>query len=158
MEQGTVRTATVEVRASPDVVYDLVSDVRRMGEWSPETHRAEWIDRATGPSVGARFRGSNRRGFLRWSTTPRVLVADAGREFTFVTELRGKPLTKWSYRMSPGDDVTTVTETFEIVNSMAAMEWVLQRVLRIDREQELETGMRQTLERIKAAAEQQRST
>ena len=60
--------------------------------------------------------------------------------------------------MSPGDDVTTVTETFEIVNSMAAMEWALQRVLRIDREQELETGMRQTLERIKAAAEQQRST
>ena len=38
------------------------------------------------------------------------------------------------------------------------MEWVLQRVLRIDHEQELETGMRQTLERIKAAAEQQRST
>ncbi|HAY67306.1 MAG TPA: hypothetical protein DCY82_03325, partial [Acidimicrobiaceae bacterium] len=29
--------ASIEIAASPEAVYDLVSDVTRMGEWSPES-------------------------------------------------------------------------------------------------------------------------
>ena len=55
----TTVCATVErhIDAPPDVLYDLVTDVRRMGEWSPETVEADWIGGASGPEVGARFRG-----------------------------------------------------------------------------------------------------
>ena len=56
----------------------MVSDVTRMGEWSPETIRCTWIDGATGPAVGARFKGTNRRGIFRWSTKPEIVVADRG--------------------------------------------------------------------------------
>jgi len=66
------------VQASPDVVYGLVSDVRRMGEWSPETYWCEWTGGATGAEVGARFRACNRRGLLRWRNTPEVITATPG--------------------------------------------------------------------------------
>jgi hypothetical protein len=68
MKAGTRGLALTEVCASPSQLYDAVSDVRRMGEWSPECQRCEWIDGAVGPAVGARFKGRNRRGIIRWST------------------------------------------------------------------------------------------
>ena len=67
---------TEAVRAEPSVVYDLVSDVTRMGSWSPETTSCRWLASATGPTVGARFRGTNRHGpLLRWTTTCTVSPA-----------------------------------------------------------------------------------
>jgi hypothetical protein len=54
-----------------------------MGEWSPETYSCTWIHGATGSVVGARFKGRNRRGLLRWSNTPEVIAAESGREFAF---------------------------------------------------------------------------
>jgi hypothetical protein len=33
---GMHREASIEIQTSPDAVYDLVSDLPRMGEWSPE--------------------------------------------------------------------------------------------------------------------------
>src|SRR5689334_11050854 len=101
MKKGTRGEAAVHVDAPPAKVYDVVSDVTRMGEWSPETTRCEWLDGANGPAVGARFKGSNQRGIARWSTKPRVTVADPGREFAFVVGHRGHDQTQWSYRFEP---------------------------------------------------------
>src|SRR5438552_2915615 len=63
---------SVTIGAPPEVVWRMIADVRRMGEWSPETYRCEWIAPATAPVVGARFRGYNRRGLLRWPTASYV--------------------------------------------------------------------------------------
>ncbi len=62
-------TVSVFVAAPPETVYDLVADLTRMGEWSPETTEVRWLDGATQAKVGARFRGTNRNGFRRWSTS-----------------------------------------------------------------------------------------
>ena len=43
-------------------LYDLVSDLPRMGEWSPENTGGKWVNGAAGPVVGARFKGSNKSG------------------------------------------------------------------------------------------------
>ena len=50
---------TIHINAAPDVVFALVSDVTRMGDWSPETANCEWVDGATGENVdvGALSRG-----------------------------------------------------------------------------------------------------
>jgi len=61
--------ASIHIAAPPDLVYELVADVTRMGKWSPECYRCEWLDVATSASVGARFRGYNRRGNYRWERT-----------------------------------------------------------------------------------------
>src|SRR3954451_20430486 len=155
MKKGTTGEADVIVAAAPDAVYAIVSDVTRMGEWSPETIKCEWIDGATGPAVGARFKGSNKRGMARWSTKPRVVTADEGKEFAFVTTHLGKDATKWSYRFEPADGGTKVTESFEM---MFDMPWYFTMTDRLmmgikDRKADLEEGMAVTLQRLKASAE-----
>lgn len=156
MRQGTTGTVTIHVDAAPDEVYALVSDVRRMGEWSPETVHAEWIDGATGPAVGARFKGTNRRGIVRWSTKPRVVEVEPGRVFAFVTEFRGQDQTRWTYRFEPEAGGTRLTESFDLVHDIPKFVATAERfLLRVkDRRADLEDGMRATLERIKQAAEQ----
>jgi uncharacterized protein YndB with AHSA1/START domain len=158
MRKGTRRQATVHIDAPPEKVYELVSDVTRMGRWSPETVRARWIGGATGPAIGARFRGTNRRGPAVWVTTPKVVAAEPGREFAFVVPmvLVGRELTKWTYRFDPAaGGGTTVTESFETLNDIpSSITFMYRTLMRIkDREVDLEAGMQRTLERIKAAAE-----
>ena len=66
-------------------VWTLVADVRNTGRFSPETFDAEWLDGATGPAVGARFRGHVKRneiGPTYW-TTCRVTACEPGRTFGF---------------------------------------------------------------------------
>jgi Polyketide cyclase / dehydrase and lipid transport len=155
VKAGTYAEANTDVHASPATLYDLVSDVRRMGDWSPECRHCEWIDGATGPVVGARFKGTNRRGVARWSTKPRVVVADAGREFAFVTGHLGRDMTRWSYRFEPTADHATVTESFEMLRDMP---WYFRLADRLlmgvkDRRTDLETNMGETLRHIKAATE-----
>ena len=85
----TQDSAQVVIHATPQSIYDLIVDLPRMGEWSPECERVEWAGGATGPAAGARFVGHNRGGpfkRFRWSRHGRVLTADPGREFAFVTE------------------------------------------------------------------------
>ena len=62
---------SVRVDAAPEKVFALVSDVTRIGEFSPETFEGEWLDGASGPALGARFRGHvrrNGRGPVYWTT------------------------------------------------------------------------------------------
>src|SRR5258708_6330417 len=100
MQRGTMGEVHQHIEAGPEVVYDLVADVTRMGEWSPECVGCEWVDGATGPAVGARFRGRNRHGLARWSNKPRVVAADRGRMFGFVaTDPIGRDMTRWTYRL-----------------------------------------------------------
>jgi hypothetical protein len=154
MRKGTRGEARQRIAAPPGALYDLVADVTRMGEWSPECIRCEWLDGATGPAVGARFKGTNKRGLIRWSTTPRIVAAVPGREFAFVTTHRGHDETRWRYRFDPDGDGTMVRETFEM---LADLPWYLRLIERIamgvkDRHADLEGGMSETLRRLAAAA------
>src|SRR5207248_660832 len=67
-----------EIDASPEHVYALLADVTRMAEWSSECVGCRWLDAATQPKVGARFKGTSRNGWRRWSTTSRITVAEPG--------------------------------------------------------------------------------
>ena len=155
MKSGTRGQVTRHVLSPPDKLYELVSDVRRMGEWSPECLHCEWVDGASGPAVGARFKGTSKRGLVRWSTKVSVVTADEGREFAFVTSHRGHDETKWTYRFEPKDGGTTVTESFEMLSDLP---WYLRLAERVlmgvkDRKTDLESGMSKTLGRLKAAVE-----
>jgi hypothetical protein len=151
MDKGTRGEAQIVVDAAPGRVYEVVADVTRMGEWSPETTKCEWIDGATGPAVGARFKGTNKRGFVTWSTKPTVVVADAGREFAF----DAGPDTRWTYKFAAEGDGTRITESFEMLRDIrwyyAFAERWLMRVK--DRKADLERGMAETLQRIKQVVE-----
>ena len=145
--------ATIHIDADPAAVYGLVADVTRMGEWSPETVSAEWLDGATAAAVGARFKGKNKRK-MSWSTTCTVTAADPGHEFAFDV---GKGETRWRYRFEPKDAGTDVTESFEVVREPGAFGRFFTRLgtgLSWDeRDADLVKGMEQTLANVKAAAE-----
>ncbi len=94
---------SVEVRrfiaASPEKVYDLIADVTRMRDWSPEAAGAEWLTGQPG-AVGSTFRGDNQRPWTRWSTICTVTVADPGRRFAFAVEANDQPVSTWEYEVT----------------------------------------------------------
>jgi uncharacterized protein YndB with AHSA1/START domain len=145
-------SATTHIAAPPERVYALISDVTRMGEWSPETVKCEWIEGATGPAAGARFKGTNRIGPIRWSTRPTVEVADPGREFTFATGKPGDPDTRWRYTLSQAGDGSDVTEAWEEVKPFP-VPIVRLFMMNSRRKKALDDGCAKTLARLKAAAE-----
>jgi hypothetical protein len=144
---------STEVAGTAEAIYDLVADLPQMGRWSPECRTVEWTGGASAPRVGATFVGHNRGGpggLMRWKRAGRVLVAERGREFSFVTEEGGRESTVWTYRFEPEAGHTTVTETYEV-------RWIptWARVVDVptNRARELGESMEHTLARLKGAVE-----
>ena len=146
-------SVTVHMDAPPDKIWGLVSDVTRIGRYSPETFEAEWLDGATGPAPGARFRGHvkrNGKGPIYW-TTCTVIACEPGQEFSFGVGSPDKPLNVWGYKLAPSGDGTDVTESFRLADTAALrLYWTLLGWARGRTNRE---GMRTTLERIRAEVE-----
>jgi uncharacterized protein YndB with AHSA1/START domain len=144
--------AEIDIAASPEEVWDLVADVTQMGRWSPECTRCEWLDGGTGPREGARFKGWNRQQVgpvpVRWATKSTVVESTRGEVFSFLTKDSGAT---WTYRFTATPDGThLVEERTEGTRPLIAK--VFNAVMP-GRPEALRTGMAQTLERLKAAAE-----
>lgn len=144
---------TVEMDAAVDVVWALVSDITRIGEFSPETFEAEWLDGATGPAVGNRFRGHvkrNQKGPVYWSDCI-VTECDPEHIFGFSVMVKGKAINNWRYELEPNGDSTVVTESFRLEATLAnKIYWAVAGSRRMKTNI---NGMRATLERIKAVVE-----
>jgi len=110
--QPTEVSVSRTIAASPEEVWALISNVTRIGEWSPETTSCSWLGGATGPAVGARFAGTNVNGKKRWKTTSTVVESEPGKSFVF--DVKGGPLkvARWSYRITPNSSGCSVTETW----------------------------------------------
>jgi uncharacterized protein YndB with AHSA1/START domain len=146
-------SVTVYMSAPPEKIWDLVSDVTKIGRYSPETFEGEWLDGATGPAVGARFRGHVKRngvGPVYW-TSASVTACEPGRVFEFGVGKPGKALNTWRYELTPNGDGTDVTESFRLTDQLGLkIYWTLWGWSRgkVNRK-----GMQTTLERIKAEVE-----
>jgi uncharacterized protein YndB with AHSA1/START domain len=101
-----------EISASPEQLYEMVSDVTRMGEWSPETEGGAWLDGAPAATPGAKFRATNRVGKRSWKTVSVVVDADPGRRFSFVVTAGPLKAAEWSYAFEPGPNGCLVTESW----------------------------------------------
>jgi uncharacterized protein YndB with AHSA1/START domain len=147
---------TIEIDAPPTRVYDLVADITRMGDWSPECRRCRWVKGATGPVAGARFKARNkgRRG-PSWFNTPTVTIAEPAREFAFNRSGPGIGSYTWRYVFAPTATGTRLTESYDVERHLAgAMSWLTRKwVGSADRDDDLHDGMETTLARVKAAAE-----
>jgi hypothetical protein len=146
---------TVHMDAEPRAVWDLISDITRMGEYSPEVVEAEWLDGATGPAVGARYRGHVKRNewwpVLYW-TTCRVTECVPGEVFEFAVVMRDRPVNTWRYELAPAaGGGTDVTESYDLGDNLFTKVWrPLGGFLRDKRNQR---DMRTTLERVREVAE-----
>ena len=87
--------------APPGEVWDLVSDVTRIGEFSPETFEARWTRGSTGPEVGASFKGHVKRngvGPTYWSPC-QVTRCVPNEVFEFAVGTDDVTLNNWGYRL-----------------------------------------------------------
>ncbi len=141
------------IQADAELLYEMVSDLPRIGEWSPECERVEWEGDDAVPVEGTTFNGHNAVGpgrRIRYSRHGRVLRAERGKEFTFITDEGGRESTLWRYRFEPTAKGTKVTESYEV-------RWIptWARILDVplNRHKELLKNMGTTLERLKVAAE-----
>ena len=107
---------SVWMDAPPAEVWDLVSDVTRIGEFSPETFEARWTRGSTGPEVGAYFKGHVKRngvGPTYWSLC-RVTACEPEKVFEFSVGTDAMTVNNWGYRLEPKDGGTLVTEYFRL--------------------------------------------
>lgn len=144
--------ASTTIEAAPERVWALVTDIERMGEWSPENTGGRWTKGATGPAVGARFVGSNRHGRLRWNTHCRVVECEEPQRFSFTVAENGMT---WGWRLEPDGTGTRLTQWRDrstppniLVKALAAS-----GLLGRDRENLMREGMARTLAAVKATAE-----
>jgi hypothetical protein len=108
---------SIIITRSAEDLYDMVSDVTRMGEWSPVCKEC-WWEEGDAPRVGAWFVGRNELPDKTWKTRSEVVVADRGREFAFIV---GGTYVRWGYRFAPTDGGTEVTESWEFFPDAQAL-------------------------------------
>jgi hypothetical protein len=101
-----------DIGAPPDVVWSLISDVTRMGEWSPEATGAIWKGGASAPAVGAKFTGTNANGKKSWKTDCEITTCEPSRAFGFRVTAVGLKIARWDYRIDATDTGCRVTETW----------------------------------------------
>jgi uncharacterized protein YndB with AHSA1/START domain len=144
---------SLHMAAPAERVWALVSDVTRIGEFSPETLEARWSRGSTGPEVGAYFKGHVKRngvGPTYWSPC-RVTACVPSEVFEFSVGSDDVTLNNWGYRLEPSGSGTTVTEYFRIEPNLAMRAyWTIVGPLRARTNRQ---GMRTTLERMKAVVE-----
>jgi len=141
------------MEADPATVWELVTDVTRIGEFSPETFEARWTRGSTGPGGGATFKGHVKRngvGPTYWSLC-RVTVCEPQRQFEFSVGTDSTTVNNWGYRLEPEGSGTRVTEYYRLEPSLPTrLYWLALGRLR---GRTNERGMRQTLERMKRVVE-----
>jgi hypothetical protein len=145
---------TVHVEAPSEKVWGLVTDITRMGDYSPEVVEAEWLDGATGPALGARYRGHVKRNenwpVLYW-TTCEITECEPGEVFEFAVVMGGRRLNIWRYEFRAAAGGTDVTESFDLGDNLWTRIW--RPLGGILRERRNRRDMLSTLNAIKAVAE-----
>ena len=141
-----------EIAATPDVVWGLVSDLPRMGDWSPENDGGEWVKGATGPAVGAKFKGRNSNGSKSWATLSTVVDASRGERFAFLVEVGPFKIAEWAFDIEATDGGCRVTESWTdrrggLMKKLGGMASGVD-----DRVAHNRAGMEQTLAGVAAAA------
>ena len=101
-----------DIAAPPEKVWELVSDVARMGEWSPENQGGSWVKGFDGPTLGAVFKGNNKNGVRRWSTLCTVVACEPGKEFEFAVTSGPLEVANWRYDLEQTQTGCRVTESF----------------------------------------------
>jgi hypothetical protein len=143
-------TVSSVISADADTLYDLVADVTKMPNYSPETVKANWLGREQQAVVGATFKGVNKLGFLTWSTKPTITVAERGQRFAF--KVPGAAGPTWTYSFEPVDGGTKVTESMTQTKPSPAIIRFMQRRAGVDdRASNLRSAMTTTLQRLAAA-------
>jgi hypothetical protein len=150
---------SLAVVAAADTVYDLVADLPRMGEWSPECERVVWRSGATTAAPGTQFLGFNRAGLVRWVTQGQIVTAEPGRHLAFEITFGPMKVARWEYFIVPDDADPSLCVVVEEWTDRRPS-WFRDLADRVfgPRARTNERGMVKTLANLKRAAEAEAAT
>lgn len=144
----------IEIAATPAQVWALVSDVRRMAEWSPQVTSTRLRQGYESVALGAEFTNRNVHGELEWITRGEIVRFEPDRDIAFRIK---ENHAVWSFSVEPtATGGTLLTQRRETPNGISelALDYTDQHFGgQAAFTDSLRTGMRETLERVKAAAE-----
>jgi hypothetical protein len=153
MESDLYLSFSIHVDRPGTALYDMVSDVTQMGDWSP-TCKACWWDEGNGPWIGSWFTGRNETPERVWQTRSQVLIANRGEEFAFAV---GGAQVRWGYTFVPASAGTTLTESWQLlpdgITAFKRRYGADAGSVITDRKQVARWGIQRTLAAIKAVAE-----
>ncbi|MDR7085548.1 uncharacterized protein YndB with AHSA1/START domain [Aeromicrobium panaciterrae] len=144
---------SVEIAAEVGVVWDLVSDVRLMSEWSPQVTSTRLRDGFETCELGAQFTNRNKLGELEWTTHAEIVRFEVGREIAFRVE---ENWAVWSFALAPSAEGTVLTQRRVTPDGISDLSHELTDGFMGGQDEFTKTlleGMRATLERIKVTAE-----
>jgi len=142
-----------DIAASPEAVFAAITDITRMGEWSPETRRAEWNEGFDHAEVGAQYTGHNKNGEKEWSIMATIVELVPSERFFFDCSFRDFVFAKWGYAIEPTDTGCRVTEYTQDLRPEASKAGGVSISGVADRLTHNRAGMEATLERLAAALE-----
>ncbi|CAM5740627.1 SRPBCC family protein [Mycolicibacterium aubagnense] len=146
---------SIDIAAAPEAVWAMVSDVRRMAEWSPQVESTRLRHGADEVVQGVEFTNLNSNGTFQWTTHGTVVRLDSDREIAFrITE----NWAIWSLRLEPTPGGTKLIQrrespdgspdgTVKVIDAYLGGQAAFTESMR--------DGMRHTLQAIKTTAEQQ---
>jgi uncharacterized protein YndB with AHSA1/START domain len=148
------------IDASPQRVWELVSDIELMPTMSEELQRTEWLDGATEPAVGARFVGhSKHEAFGEWATTSTVIECEPERVLAWAVEDQDNPTAVWRFRLEPKDEGTELRQWAQLGPARSGLSSAIDRMPEKEQKivfvrlREFERSMTATVENIKKLAE-----
>ncbi len=144
---------TRDINASPSAVFAALTDITRMGEWSPENDSNVWNEGFDHAEVGAKFAGHNRNGDKEWTTESEIVEMVTDKRFFFDCNARGFVFSKWGFEIVPTDAGCRVTESTQDLRPEAALERSAEISGVADRAAHNRAGMEATLERLAASLE-----
>ncbi|MEE9229120.1 MAG: SRPBCC family protein [Acidobacteriota bacterium] len=157
-DRPTIEAVTF-IDAPPSYVWEMVTDIVRMGQWSPEYQGGEWLDGATRPVVGSRFRGRNRRRDREWESVSTVIEAEPGRSFAWAVGDPENAAATWRFDLTPEGTGTLLRQHVQLGPGPSGLTARIEELR--DREEEIvasrsaehRRNMQSTLEGIKSTAE-----
>ena len=93
-------TVEIDIAASPERIWDLISDINMPAQFSDEFQGADWVD-GDGPRAGASFTGRNERPGRAWETTSFVVVYDQPQAFGWNVNDADHPSAQWRFELEP---------------------------------------------------------
>jgi hypothetical protein len=96
-----------DIAASIERVWELVSDITLMPEFSTELQSIEWVDGFDEPCLGAQFLGTNRHQAIGvWTTRSHVTEFDPPRAFEWAVGNPDSPAAVWRFDLASATDGT----------------------------------------------------
>jgi hypothetical protein len=108
-------SAETVIAAPPVVVWSLICDIALPARFSSEFQGGAWLDGATGPALGAQFRGRNHhpaRG--DWETVSTICDFEPERVLGWAVGDPGLPAARWRFTLEPDGARTRLTQWMQI--------------------------------------------